>query len=81
MNKLQAAFTKFPRVGHSPTESAIKHRPNSVLEVRGNVYARIGGVLSDAQRERYLNAASTLTAAYNKYNGDTECILQELRKR
>jgi hypothetical protein len=54
------AFLKYPRVGHSPEASMLNHRSKSVLEVRGNVYDRLSGMLPAEKRTQYLEAAQRL---------------------
>ena len=48
------AFSKFPSLEGSPEAAAKKYRSRSAVQVRGNVFARLNGSLSESERAKYL---------------------------
>lgn len=73
----------YPRKGHSPFDAAIKFRLAKVLGMRGNVYERLGGRISEEDRRRYMEAAAegAVSAAIKRTNQGVQCTLQSSHKQ
>lgn len=56
MKKLLLAFER-RSVHRTPEAAAKKYHGRSFIQVRGNVYARLNGTLSDHEHQSYIDAA------------------------
>lgn len=54
---LSLAFSKCPSPDRSPEAAAMKFRSRGYMQVRGNVFARLNGFLSEEEHNKYIEAA------------------------
>lgn len=54
---ISLAFSKYPSKERSPEAAALKYRSTNLPQVRGNVFARLNGVLSEEEHDKYITAA------------------------
>jgi len=54
---LSLAFSKHPSPDRSPEAAAKKYRSGRLMQVRGNIFARLNGFLSDEEHNKYIAAA------------------------
>lgn len=51
------SLSNYPLPDRSPEAAAIKYRSRNFIQVRGNVFARLNGILSKEDHDKYMAAA------------------------
>jgi hypothetical protein len=78
---MKAAFSSYPGKGHSPQAAALKFRKKQVLKVRGNVYERLSGSLTEEYRQKCLDAVESVASVSDEIKqGNLACILKRFKK-
>ena len=54
---LSLAFSRHPSPDRSPEAAAKKYRSRSLIQVRGNIFSRLNGSLSEEEHNRYIAAS------------------------
>lgn len=82
MKTMKAAFSSYPIKGHSPHDAALKFRKKQVFEVRGNVYERLSGSLTEEYRQKCLDALEGVASVSDEIEqGNLACILKRFKSR